>query len=357
MSSWCRVIFLFLVLSPFACHAGEAEEAMPEGVLSIVPLGEDAEAPDIRNITYPGWFEETSGDLRHDLSEALKKERQGLLLYFGQSHCTYCDLMLKENFKRDDVVAYAQKYFKVMAFDIWGPLEFTDLSGQEVTEEQFAAMLGIQMTPTLLFFDNKGREALRLRGYYPPYIIRAALDFVSSGQYHFESFRGYVGEAKTSEQVALNSHPLFIKPPYNLDRSHYLAERPLVVLFEQRNCHACELFHEEILASSEIQRLLGQMEVAQLDMWSDTPVITPDGSRLTARQWADYLELFYTPTLLIFDRQGDIVAQVDSMLKLAHLHALLEYALEPVHNAVKLDRLLRNLGCLPTQLGQGDDQD
>ena len=37
--------------------------------------------------------------------------------------------------------------------------------------------MGTNFTPSLVFYDADGNIALRLRGYYPPYQFRAALEY------------------------------------------------------------------------------------------------------------------------------------------------------------------------------------
>ena len=41
----------------------------------------------------------------------------------------------------------------------------------------------------MVFYDTDGREALRLRGYYPPYRFLAALEYVADRHYGQERFR------------------------------------------------------------------------------------------------------------------------------------------------------------------------
>jgi len=43
-------------------------------------------------------------------------------------------------------------------------------------------------TPSLIFYDREGTPVFRLRGYYPPYKFRAALQYVTEGFYKSENF-------------------------------------------------------------------------------------------------------------------------------------------------------------------------
>ncbi len=110
-----------------------------------------------------------------------------------------------------------------------------------------------------------------------------------------------------------------------LDRSRFKGERPLVVFFEQGNCHACDVLHTGPLQDDEIRSRLDQMESVQLSYWSDTPVVTPSGERTTARRWAEKLGLFYTPTLIFFDTDGSEIIRVDSVVQFYRLRNVLDY--------------------------------
>ena len=125
----------------------------------------------------------------------------------------------------------------------------------------------------------------------------------------------------------MSDEEFFSPPPHALDRSRLVGQRPLVVFFEQGNCHACDVLHTGPLRETDIRKRFEQMDISQLDMWSDTPVITPDGQRITARQWADQLGLFYTPTLLFFDERGQEILRVDSVVQFYRLRNVLEFVL------------------------------
>ncbi len=81
----------------------------------------------------------------------------------------------------------------------------------------------------------------------------------------------------------------------------------------------------------EILKLLAHFESVQLDIASDTPLITPEGERTTSRAWADRLGLFYTPTLIFFNEQGKEIIRVDSVVGFYRLRKVLDYVLSGAH--------------------------
>lgn len=295
---------------------------------------EDFEAFDDRPLPeplgYPSWFKLSFLDLPEDLNEAVAAGKQGLLIYFGQKYCAYCKALLEVNFGKPDIVSYTRERFDVLGVDIHGDRTVVDIDGREINERQLAAELGIDFTPTVVVYNAAGEEALRLSGYYPPYKFRAALEYVSDGYYANETFRQYLARAgipMAFEEGSLNFAEFFMPPPHALDRSVMRGHRHLLVIFEQPDCHACDVLHTGPFQDPEIRRRLYRMDVEQLSLWRKTPVITPGGDRTTAREWAATLNLFYAPTMIFFDEHGREVVRVDSVVQFYRLRNVLDYVL------------------------------
>lgn len=288
------------------------------------------DAPLADAVTHPDWFKLSFLDLNDDLKEAIDGGKQALVVYFGQKYCAYCRKLLEVNFGKIDIVDYTREHFDVIAMDIHGQRSVTGFDGKEYDEHSFALEKHINFTPTLIFYDKEKREALRLSGYYPPYQFRAALEYVADGFYRREDFRSYLARADVPMVFGdgeLNYEEFFSPPPQALDRSHIPGQRPLVVFFEQRDCHACDILHTGPLREDDIRTRIEQFDAAQLNMWSDTPVITPDGKHTTAKQWADSLGLFYTPTLMFFDENGKEILRLDSVVQFYRLRNVLDFVL------------------------------
>jgi thioredoxin-related protein len=59
--------------------------------------------------------------------------------------------------------------------------------------DAMAKELGITRAPTMVLFDNSGREVLRLEAYFRPFHIAGSLEYVSSGAYRSEpSFQRFL---------------------------------------------------------------------------------------------------------------------------------------------------------------------
>ncbi len=279
-------------------------------------------------LNYPDWFKKSFLDLPDDLKEAVQNDKRGLIVYFGQKRCAYCKMLLDVNFGLSDINTYTRKHFDIVPIDIWSTEEVTTLNKEVITQREFAMRQNTNFTPSLIFYDKQGNEALRLRGYYPPYQFRAALEYVADGHYQKESFPDYLarGESGTAfEPGDLNEEDYFIPPPHNLDRSRFPGQRPLLVYFEQGNCHACDVLHGQPLRDPAIDRLLRGFDNVQLDIGEKTPVITPSGDKTTAYQWAKDLGLFYTPSLVFFDEQGNEIIRVDSVVRFYRLRKVINF--------------------------------
>ena len=286
------------------------------------------DAPLQEPIRYPAWFKLSFLNLREDLEEALRYKKRGLIVYFGQYDCAYCYALIEKNFALHDIAQYTRHYFDVVAVDIHGDGMMTGMEGEELNERQYAEKLGVDLTPTLIFYAPDGSVALRLRGYYPPYKFRAALEYVADAHYKEESFRDYLERADPPmafEPGGMNEADFFSPAPHALDRSRRPAEQPLAVFFEQGDCHACDILHTTPLANEEIVALLQGFESVQLSILAETPVITPGGERTTSREWARSLGLFYTPSILFFDEQGKEIMRVDSVVGFYRLRKVLDY--------------------------------
>ncbi len=282
----------------------------------------------VPEIVYPAWFKHSFLELPEDIQEAVDAGKKGIIVYFGQKHCAYCQALIDKDFGQKDIEAYTRKNFDVIPINIWGSNEVTTPDGQIMSEREYALREKANFTPSLIYYDAQGNKALMLRGYYPPYKFRAAMEYVERGYYKEESFRNYMVRADPPpkfEMSDMNHEDFFMSPPYALDRSHFKADGPLLVFFEQQDCHACDVLHSEPLEFAATKKLLTYFELVQLDMNSDTPVITPDGQRLTAKQWAEQLNLFYAPTLIAFDERGREIIRIDSVAHVYRLKSVLEF--------------------------------
>lgn len=284
-------------------------------------------APGMVNPGYhepPPWFKESFLDLRDDVKEAAKAKRR-VLLYFYQDGCPYCSKLISDNFGQKAIADKTRQHFDVIAINLWGDREVTDLTGKTLPEKAFAKGLKVQFTPTLLFLDEKGDTALRLNGYSPPHKFTAALDYIGQHLEKKQNFADYLAaHAKEPASGKLNEQPWLMPPPLKLAEAMKANPKPLLVLFEQKDCAACDEMHDEAFSRPEVMELLARFQIARIDMAAKEPLQTPDGASLPARQWARKIGVHYTPSLVFF-AEGKEVFRVDGYLRPFHLSSSLDY--------------------------------
>ncbi len=276
----------------------------------------------------PSWFRLSFLDIREDISEAAKAKKR-LILYFYQDGCPYCKKLLEDNFGQRAIANKTKKYFDVVAINMWGSKEVIDLKGQTTTEKKFATGLKVQYTPTLLFFDEKGKVIVRVNGYYYPQKFMTLLNYVSAKLETKLSFREYLKKnspAKTSGELQYETG--FIKPPYNLKKILARNKKPLMVLFEQRHCKSCDELHKDIFKRKASRYELSRFNVLLVDMWSREKIILANGSSSTITQWAAKLKIMSTPSMVFFNREGKEVFRSEAYLKSFHVNGSMGYVSE-----------------------------
>ena len=273
---------------------------------------------------YPKWFKESFLDFQEDVAEA-KAAGKRLMVLFHQDGCPYCHVLVERNLSQKDIETKVRKNFDVVAINIWGDREIATIGGKKYTEKSFAAALKVQFTPTILFFNEEGKVVLRLNGYLPPPAFKVALDYVADKQDTKMAYQDYVAKHLVkSETGKLISEDFFLPKPFDLSKST-AKNRPFAIFFEQKDCPACETLHKQVLVDTGVRQAIKGFDTVQLDMWSDTPVIMPNGTRLPARQLAKQLDVKYAPTIVIFNAQGDEVIRSEAFFKVFHTTGLFTY--------------------------------
>ena len=288
------------------------------------------DSPLTEPLVLPDWFKLSFLEIKSDIQEAKKRNKKGLIIYFGQKYCPYCKAHLEKNWGQKDIIKYTQKNFDVIGIDVKGQRQVIDKDGKTYTEKTFSVLKKTNFTPSILFYNTQGKEVLRLRGYRPPYQFRAALEYVADAHYNKESFRKYMARAELAlsfGKAELNKNDLFNSPPHLLDRSKIKAEQPLMVIFERKHCHACDVLHGGPLAAQEIESELLQLEAVQIDINSKQLIITPDGKKITSEKWAELLDINYSPTIIFFDEKGKEIIRVESVVWFYRLQNILKYVL------------------------------
>ncbi len=266
----------------------------------------------------PGWFKKSFLVLGEDVQEA-KAQGRHVLLFLHLAECPYCARQLDENFRSGDTKIFAEKHFDVIAIDIRGGNTVEWFDGMSYTEQALAAKLKVIATPTMLFFDHRGKTVLRLNGYRQPRSLRQALDYVHRKQYRLQSLASFVEQQKQNPVYGFRQDPRFSRITNFKGYS-----QPLAVIFEDQDCVDCDEFHAKVLDHADVQPELAKFKVVRLDAYSTSPIVDFDGRKTSPREWAERLNVVYRPGVVFFN-EGMERVRMDGMQYHYHFKELLRY--------------------------------
>ena len=284
----------------------------------------DADMTNPGYVPHPEWFKQSFLDLNEDIEEASAENRH-LILYFYQDGCPYCKMFIENDLGQYDIVEYAQQHFDFVAINIFGALEVADVDGEALPEGKFAMKTKVMFTPTLLVFGEGGSVVFRMNGYYPPPRFRAVMRFVAERRYADERFVEYYAsqEKQAGSGVLHVGDSTMSGPPFDLtarDRG-----KPLLVMFEQKECLGCDELHQDIFRRSETRDLLEEFEIAVVDIRAREPLTTPLGKETDSLGWAMRLGVKTVPTQVMFDAEDREVFRNEGYVKAFHVQSILDY--------------------------------
>lgn len=129
----------------------------------------------------------TGSDLEHLLAPQKK-----LAVYFESGDCEACDLMhqriLSDAPTRKLVTEMHNVQLDVASSDL-----ITTPDGQKLKIKDWARALGISYTPSLVFFDDKGIEVMRIGAFMKTFHFQSVYDYVLQEAYRSEpSFQRFI---------------------------------------------------------------------------------------------------------------------------------------------------------------------
>jgi len=162
---------------------------IPIVLLSIVASARSAETRDADDY----FFNLNTGDFKAESIDAKASGKKAILVMFEQDGCPGCFYMRNNVLNRVDVQDFYRKNFVNFTINIFGAVPITDFSGRDFTEKSFSRTADVRGTPTFVFYDLNGAEAVRILG-----PIREVSDFmllgkfVASGAYKKRKFAEYL---------------------------------------------------------------------------------------------------------------------------------------------------------------------
>ena len=128
----------------------------------------------------------------------------------------------------------------------------------------------------------------------------------------------------TESAGKLHQQDFILPPPYNL-KKQLASDKPLLIIFEQKKCRACDELHNDIFKRKETLKQVNRFNVVRLDMWSNETLIDAQGKKTSARTFAKKLNINHSPSLIFFDKTGKDIFRIDAYMKSFHTQSVMDY--------------------------------
>ena len=109
---------------------------------------------------HPDWFKASFFNLPEDLDDALSSGKKGLIIYFGQKHCPYCQALMRDNLSKGDLVRYLRLHFDVVGLNAHSIEKVTGMDDKIKPINEFAIAQKAQLTPTPRRYCSTSRGAI-----------------------------------------------------------------------------------------------------------------------------------------------------------------------------------------------------
>ena len=128
----------------------------------------------------------------YDLNRSEKKGGDYLAVFFEGKSCKNCDL-LHEKTLQDKTTRNLIKQFSSVQLDRFADTKIITPAGNSTTAKSWANKLGISYLPAMVFFDQGGKEVMRIDAQMRTFHIQSVFDYVLTGAYKTElNFQRYI---------------------------------------------------------------------------------------------------------------------------------------------------------------------
>jgi|WetSurMetagenome_2_1015567.scaffolds.fasta_scaffold37376_2 thioredoxin-related protein len=122
----------------------------------------------------PTWFKSSFLDLPSEIKDATTNKKN-VLIFAHQENCPFTAKFIETTFKDENIKEFILKHFEIIQLDVNSDREMVASNHQKLKEKEYARIIKIFSTPTLLFFNKEGIIVKRYSGYYPPEIFLTLL--------------------------------------------------------------------------------------------------------------------------------------------------------------------------------------
>lgn len=107
----------------------------------------------------------------------------------------------------------------------------------------------------------------------------------------------------------------------------------LMIIFTQNGCPYCNALVERNLSQKDIEELVrSKFDVMALNMWGDRHVSSLDGRSLNEKSFAEELKVQFTPTILFFNEQGQVILRLNGYLPPEKFKQAVTYIADKMEN-------------------------
>ncbi|MDH4276423.1 MAG: thioredoxin fold domain-containing protein [Gammaproteobacteria bacterium] len=115
-----------------------------------------------------------------------------VIVYFEQGDCPLCDALHKQILSHAEVQSLL-KSLNAYQLDMWSNKPVVMADGKTLSIRAWAKALGIRYAPTVVMFDENGKEIIRADGQVSSHHAAKLLNYVASGTYRTEpSYQRYL---------------------------------------------------------------------------------------------------------------------------------------------------------------------
>lgn len=126
-----------------------------------------------------------------DLHENISRDKN-MLVMFEQKKCDTCDELHLDILTRKESVEQLSR-FHVVVLDMWSDKKIITPSGERLAIRDWAKKLNVKYAPSLVFFNNAGKEVFRSDAYLRAFHTQSIMDYVASGAYQTQpNFQRYI---------------------------------------------------------------------------------------------------------------------------------------------------------------------
>lgn len=250
------------------------------------------------------FFAQSFGDLPEELDDARQAGKLGLLLFFEQEGCVYCEYMLRHVLNQPEVQDWYRERFTSITVDINGDIELRDVDGITLPSKVFAAHRRVKTTPTLSFIDLNGAEVHRQTR-----MLRTAEEFllmgryIADGKYADTTWKDYaVSHAGNGQDGPPVPHVLNFR-----DEALTAAASGAILLLAvtREGCPYCARLRRDILTPMiRSGDYTGRVVIREMMMEPDSPVEDFAGQTTSTARMATRYGIEITPTVLLLDAAG-----------------------------------------------------